>query len=49
MLYMSVWAFIGVMHRLDKYMGESFQDYSWFEDFDADFPQKVTGSLKMLN
>ena len=28
-------------------MGESYQDYSWIQDFEADFPQKV--SLKMLN
>ena len=28
-------------------MGESLQDYSWIQDFEADFPQKV--SLKMLN
>ena len=28
-------------------MGESFQDYSWIQDFEADFPQKV--SLKILN
>ena len=28
-------------------MGENFQDYSWIQDFDADFPYKV--SLKMLN
>ena len=28
-------------------MGENFQDYSWIQDFEADFPQKV--SLKMLN
>ena len=28
-------------------MGESFQDYSWIQDFEADFPQKV--NLKMLN
>ena len=28
-------------------MGESFEDYSWIQDFEADFPQKV--SLKMLN
>ena len=28
-------------------MGESFQDYSWIQDFEADFPQEV--SLKMLN
>ena len=24
-----------------KYMGESFHDYSWIQDFEADFPQKV--------
>ena len=29
------------------HMGESFQDYSWIQGFEADFPQKV--SLKMLN
>ena len=29
-----------------KHMGESFQDYSWIQDFEADFPQKV--SLKIL-
>ena len=28
-------------------IGKSFQDYSWIQDFEADFPQKV--SLKMLN
>ena len=28
-------------------MGESFQDYSWIQDFEADFLQKA--SLKMLN
>ena len=28
------------------HIGESFQDYSWFQDFEADFPQKV--SLKIL-
>ena len=28
-------------------MGESFQDYSWIQDFEADFPLKV--SLKMLS
>ena len=31
----------------NPFMGESFQDYSWIQDFEADFPQKV--SLKMLN
>ena len=31
----------------DHKMGESFQDYSWIQDFEADFPQKV--SLKILN
>ena len=29
------------------YMGESFQDYSWIQDFEDDFPQKVI--LKMPN
>ena len=29
------------------YMGESLQDYSWIQDFEADFPQKF--SLKILN
>ena len=29
------------------HMGESFQDYSWMQDFEADFPKSV--SLKMLN
>ena len=28
-------------------IGENFQDYSLIQDFEADFPQKV--SLKMLN
>ena len=28
-------------------MGEKFQDYSWIQDFEDDFPQKVI--LKMLN
>ena len=28
-------------------MDESSQDYSWIQDFEADFPWKV--SLKMLN
>ena len=31
----------------DVCMGESFQDYSWFQDFEADFPKKVR--LKILN
>ena len=29
------------------HMGESFQDDSWIQDFEDDFPQKVI--LKMLN
>ena len=29
------------------FMGESFQDYSGIQDFEADFPKKV--SFKMLN
>ena len=24
-----------------EYIGESFQGYSWIQDFEADFPQKV--------
>ena len=28
-------------------MGESFQDYSWIQGFEADFPKKV--GLKILN
>ena len=32
---------------LSTHMGENFQDYSWIQDFEADFPQKV--GLKMLN
>ena len=35
------------MFGLRNPVGESFQDYSWIQDFEADFPQKV--SLKMLN
>ena len=27
-------------------MAESFQDYSWIQDFEADFPQKVKSPLK---
>ena len=44
MLYMDAWVF-HVNHLL-THMGESFQDYSWIQDFEADF-QKV--GLKMLN
>ena len=32
---------------LTYYMGESFQDYSKIQDFEADFSKKV--SIKMLN
>ena len=31
---------------VDSYMGESFLDYSWIQDFEDDFPQKVI--LKIL-
>ena len=31
----------------EAYMGETFQDDSWIQDFEADFPQKI--SLKILN
>ena len=37
----------GKKHEHGINMGESFQDYSWIQDFEADFPQKVR--LKMLN
>ena len=40
----ALWLFV---FGTDVCMGESFQDYSWIQDFEADFPQKV--SLKMLN
>ena len=36
-----------IMLKTGILMGESFQDYSWIQDFEADFPLKV--SLKMLN
>ena len=35
-----------VYYIKDIHMGESFQDYSWIQDYEADFSQKV--SLKML-
>ena len=28
--------------KSDNHMGESFQDYSWIQDFEADFPKKVS-------
>ena len=34
-------------HKTYRLMGESFQDYSWIQDFEADFPQQV--SLRILN
>ena len=40
--FSSKFFFVGETH-----MGEKFQDYSWIQDFEADFPQKV--SLKILN
>ena len=33
--------------KVNTHMGESFQYYSWIQDFEANFPQKV--SLEMLN
>ena len=46
-----IWIFPVLTCQLVPYavyhMGESFQDSSWIQDFEADFPQKV--SLKMLN
>ena len=32
------WYIIGLLISQPKYMGESFQDYSWIQDFEADFP-----------
>ena len=34
---------------MDKYMGVSFQEYSWIQDFEADFPYRWKVSLKILN
>ena len=34
-------------YKADLFISESFQDYSWIQDFEADFPPKV--SLKILN
>ena len=36
-----------LFRALIGYMGESFQDLSWIQDFEDDFPQRVI--LKMLN
>ena len=47
------WLFICLLLKMDLllqgtvHMCESFQDYSWIQDFEAYFPQKV--SLKILN
>ena len=38
--------YLGYILEFSVPMGESFQDQSWIQDFEADFPQKV--SLKML-
>ena len=35
------------LNPANQYMGDFLQDYSWIQDFEADFPQKV--GLKMLN
>ena len=40
------WA-LGMTDKHLPCMGESFQDYSSIQDFEADFPQKV--SLKIQN
>ena len=29
-------------------MGESFQDYSWIQDFEADHPKKVSLNILLL-
>ena len=34
-----MWIFSVGEHSVDSYhMGESFQDYSWIQDFEDDFP-----------
>ena len=40
--FLICWVDVGLRN-----MFESFQDYSWIQDFEGDFPKKV--SLKMLN
>ena len=30
--------YIFFLEKWENYMGESFQDYSWIQDFEADFP-----------
>ena len=27
-----------ILHWFELFVGESFQDYSWIQDFEADFP-----------
>ena len=44
---MTMYAFISMLSYYGIKMGEIFQDYSWIQDFEADFPQKI--SLKILN
>ena len=29
---------VNLQHSSDNHMGESFQDYSWIQDYEADFP-----------
>ena len=31
-----------MLEKIPSYIGESFQDYSWIQDFEADFPYKVS-------
>ena len=43
----SSWTLFHSLCDINMNMGESFQDYSWIQDFEDDFPHKVI--LKMLN
>ena len=36
------WSGAETIHMDSDFMDESFQDYSWIQDFEADFPQKVS-------
>ena len=37
------------MRFLYIYMGEGFQDYSWIQDFEADFPQNKANNKSFSN
>ena len=41
-IFLSFEIFVGKMLEVFKSIGESFQDYSKIQDFEADFPKKVS-------